>query len=140
MKEILNILKDANLKITPQRIVVLQAVLQLDHPTVDQILKRVGQKNPSISQGTVYKTLQTLVEKGIIERVKTDTGKMRYDAVQGNHHHLYSIDSERIDDYSDSELDDLLEKYFERKKIPGFEVLNVRLQITGEFNDEKNRK
>ncbi len=140
MKEILNILKDSNLKVTPQRIVVLQAVLQLDHPTVDQILKRVGQKNPSISQGTVYKTLQTLVDKGIIERVKTDTGKMRYDTVQGNHHHLYSIDSERIADYSDNELDDLLKKYFERKKIPGFEILNIRLQITGKFNTEKNRK
>mgnify|MGYP006290755463 CR=1 FL=1 len=140
MKKILNILKDSNLKITPQRVVVLQAVLQLDHPTVDQILKRVGQKNPSISQGTVYKTLQTLVDKGIIERVKTDTGKMRYDTVQGNHHHLYSIDSERIADYSDNELDDLLKKYFERKKIPGFEILNVRLQITGKFSNEKNRK
>ena len=140
MKKILNILKDSNLKVTPQRIVVLQAVLQLDHPTVDQILKRVGQKNPSISQGTVYKTLQTLVDKGIIERVKTDTGKMRYDTVQGNHHHLYSIDSERIADYSDNELDDLLKKYFERKKIPGFEILNVRLQITGKFSNEKNRK
>lgn len=135
MKETLNILKDAKLKVTPQRIVVLDTLMRMDHPTVDQIIGKVVKLHPNISQGTVYKTLQTLVDKGIIKKVKTDTGKMRYDAVQVAHHHLYSRNSDRIDDYVDRELDILLSNYFAEKQIPGFEIEDIRLQISGCFQD-----
>jgi Fur family peroxide stress response transcriptional regulator len=137
MTDILKILKDAGLKITPQRMVVMETLLRMDHPTVDQITGEVVRLHPNISQGTVYKTLQTLVEKGIIKKVKSESGKMRYDAVQGTHHHLYSHNSDRIDDYVDRELDNLLTRYFEKNQIPGFDIQDIKLQITGRFDSSK---
>ncbi|MDZ7623839.1 MAG: hypothetical protein U5J96_05250 [Ignavibacteriaceae bacterium] len=62
---------------------------------------------------------------------------MRYDAILDNHHHLYYKDTERIEDFFDDELDNLIDKYFRKEKIPNFEVKDLKLQIIGTFNNKK---
>ena len=129
------------LKITPQRLAILEAIIILNnHPTADQILEYIRRNHPNIATGTIYKVLDTLSEKGLIRKVKTDRDVMRYDAVLEKHHHLYCADSDRIEDYYDEELNNILEKYFSRKEIPGLEVKDIRLQISGRFETEKNAK
>ncbi|HUW93762.1 MAG TPA: transcriptional repressor, partial [Bacteroidales bacterium] len=77
-----NKLKGCELNVTPQRIAVLEAVVKLnDHPTADEVSQFIRRNHPNIATGTVYKTLDTLVEKGILRRVKTERGILRYDAV-----------------------------------------------------------
>jgi Fur family peroxide stress response transcriptional regulator len=61
---------------------------------------------------------------------------MRYDAVMERHHHLYCSESDRIEDFVDPELNQIVEKYFKKKKIPYFEIEDVRLQIIGKFLDD----
>ena len=61
---------------------------------------------------------------------------MRYDAVMESHHHLYYSDSDRIEDFVDTELNEMIEKYFENKKIPGFKIEDVRLQIIGKSSKD----
>ena len=58
---------------------------------------------------------------------------MRYDAVMERHHHLYCSESDRIEDYENEELNEMLEKYFEKKKIPDFNIEDIKLQIIGKF-------
>jgi Fur family peroxide stress response transcriptional regulator len=58
---------------------------------------------------------------------------MRYDPILEKHHHLYCAESERIEDYFDDELNDMLKEYFERKQIPGFTIDDIKLQIIGKF-------
>jgi len=60
---------------------------------------------------------------------------MRFDAMREKHHHLYSSDSDRIDDYYDDELDQVLSDFFALKKIPGFSIEEVKLQIIGKFQN-----
>ena len=60
---------------------------------------------------------------------------MRYDALMEKHHHLYCTASERIEDFEDPELDKLLIDYFNEKKIKGFKVKDITLQINGKFNN-----
>jgi len=132
-------LKDSNLKVTPQRIAVLEALDKLkDHPTADKIKEYVVKNNPNIAVGTIYKTLETFDEKGLVKRVKTDKDIMRYDAILDNHHHLYCEDTERIEDFFDDKLNAMLEEYFKKKKIPNFKVKDIKLQIIGTFNNKKN--
>jgi Fur family peroxide stress response transcriptional regulator len=127
-------LKEQGLKITPQRLAVLEAVNLLhDHPTADEVGQYIRKKYPNIGTGTVYKTLDTLVEKGIIRRVKTERGLLRYDPITTSHHHLYCAVSERIEDYYDEELTNMLEDYFRKRKIKGFDIEEIRLQIIGRF-------
>jgi Fur family peroxide stress response transcriptional regulator len=89
---------------------------------------------PGIGKGTVYHILDTLSMNKIISRVKTDNDIMRYDGITESHHHLYCSECDTIEDYFDADLDELLRLYFKDKKIPGFELENVVLQIRGTFN------
>ncbi len=128
----------AGLKVTPQRLVVLEAVTKLgDHPTAERIIDFIKQNHPNIAIGTVYKTLDTFVEKEIIEKVKTDKDIMRYDAILEKHHHLYCIKSDRIEDYYDDELNQILKDYFEKKNIKDFKIEDIKLQIIGNFLNNK---
>lgn len=132
-------LKDNNLKVTPQRIAVLEALNNLkDHPTADKIKEYVVKNHPNVAVGTIYKTLETFVEKGLVKKVKTDKDVMRYDAILDKHHHLYCENTERIEDFFDDQLNEILEKYFKKKKIPNFKVKDIKLQIIGTFNSKKN--
>ncbi len=120
------------MKVTPQRKIILEILFEMkNHPTADMIIREVTLREPDISQGTVYKTLDLLVEKGIIHKIKTDRDVMRYDPFTARHHHLYVHATDEIRDYEDEELNRLLEAYFSRKSIPGFRVEDFRLEIIG---------
>lgn len=120
---------------TPQRVSILEAIYQLDnHPTAEHIIKQIRRKHPRIATGTVYKVLETLVERGIISRVKTDRDVMRYDGLFERHHHLYCSTCDLIEDYHDRELDRLLLEYFKEKRVEGFEVEEFVVQIKGKFD------
>jgi Fur family peroxide stress response transcriptional regulator len=137
-KDLIKKLTDIGLKITPQRLSVIDALIRLkNHPGAETIIENIRKKHPNISPATIYKTLELFVSKGIIRKVKTDSELMRYDAVQERHHHLYCADSDRIEDYYDNDLDIILSEYFKKKNIPGFNVTEFKLQITGRFNRGK---
>jgi Fur family transcriptional regulator, peroxide stress response regulator len=130
-------LKDCGLKVTPQRIAVFDAALNLNnHPTTDNIVEFIKANHPNIATGTVYKTLETLVKCGLILKVKTDNDIMRYDAIREHHHHLYCSDSNRIEDFYDENLDIIIHNYIKEINIPNFKIIDVRLQIIGKFTDK----
>ncbi len=132
-------LSDKGLKITPQRIAVYEAALQLkNHPTAENIIDHVWKHYPNIAIGTVYKVLDTLCEKKLISRIHTDRDVMRYDAVTEVHHHLYSEESNRIEDFFDSGLDELLRDYFKKKQIPDFEISEIKIHISGIFSGSRD--
>ena len=139
--EVIETLTDCGLKITPQRIAVLDALVILqNHPTAENVIDYIKSKHPNIATGTVYKTLDTFVNKNIIKRVKTDDDIMRYDAIKERHHHLYCAESNRIEDFYDDDLYDILDNYLKKKKIPHFTIDDIKLQIIGRFTDKNGNK
>lgn len=125
-----------NLKVTPQRVAVLEAIIILaNHPTAENIRQFLKKKHPHIAMGTIYNVLEVLVEKGIIKKVKTDKDIMRYDALTEHHHHLYCIESDRIEDYFDEDLNNAIVEFFKQKNIPNFKIDDIKLQIIGKFSD-----
>lgn len=129
-------LKHKGLKITPQRIAIYEAVLKLkNHPTAENIIDYIKKNHPNISVGTVYKVLDSLVENDLLKKVKNEKDVMRYDAIMQRHHHLYCSETDRIEDFDDPELDKIITEYFSKKKIKGFTIKDISLQITGEFKN-----
>ena len=134
--EIKKKLKDNGFKVTPQRVTVFEALTSLNHPTADQVMVYVRRNHPGVATGTVYHILESFVERGLIRKVKTDRDIMRYDAIAENHHHLYCASCDVIVDYFDEELDELLDNYFKKKRIPNFSVSDMKLQIVGKFTND----
>ena len=133
-KTAINILTDKGLRVTPQRVAVLDILLNLNnHPTIEYITEFLRIDFPRISDSTVYNILDTFVKNGIINRVKTENGIIRFDPVTDKHHHLYSSDSEQIEDFFDAELDKLLNDYFRKKQFPNFKIEDIRVHIKGIF-------
>jgi len=136
--EIKDKLVNKGLKITPQRIAILEAIIKLNnHPTAENIIEYIRKNHPNIATATVYKVLDALAENNLIMKVKTDRDFMRYDAIIETHHHLYCSDSDRIEDYHDDDLNKMLERYFKEKEIQGFKIEDIKLQIIGKFTNEK---
>lgn len=136
--EIRNKLIEKELKVTPQRIAILEAIIKLNnHPTAENIIDYIRNNHPNIATATVYKVLDALASNELIKKVKTERDVMRYDAVMESHHHLYCSESDRIEDYTDNELNELLEKYFKTKGIPDFKIEDIKLQIIGKFTKTK---
>lgn len=136
MKNIRQILTENGLKVTPQRVAVYEAISRMNnHPNAEAIIDFIKKQYPNIAIGTVYNTLETFAQKGIINRIKTNGDVMRYDALMHRHHHLYSTDSRRIEDYYDEELNQYLQEFIQKRDIPNFTIEDVNVQIVGRFTD-----
>ncbi len=140
-KQISEKLQRKGLRITPQRIAVLEVIYNTkDHPSADKIIGLIRKTHPNIATGTIYKVLDTLVDQNLIRKVNTDKNLMRYDSIKEKHHHLFSLEADTIEDYYDKELDKMLAKYFRKRKIPNFKIKDIELQIYGKFKSKNSNK
>lgn len=133
-------LKDAGLKATQQRIVILSTLFEhLGHPSSEEVYNHVKKVNPSISLGTVYKTLECLVDAGLIHKVATSDGLMRYDGETAAHNHIYVTNTDEIIDFKDDSLRKLINRYMDDKEIKNLKVRKICLRIEGEKIDLKRK-
>ena len=88
-EEVIQILKDKGLRVTPQRFSVYANLLsRSDHPTAEQILQDLNKDFPVTSQATIYSSLQALKEVGLIKEVLLEESASRYEANMQPHHHF----------------------------------------------------
>ncbi len=121
------------MKITPQRIAVLQALMDnRHHPTADDLIKIIWKVHSNISAGTVYQILNTLVSKKVIGKIETVDNVVRYDPSTEKHYHLYLNDMHEIVDIFDDELSGIIMDYLAKNKEFGnINIEDVKIQIIG---------
>ncbi len=130
-------LQESGLKVTQQRLVILQAIKErADHPWVEQIYEDIVAANPTISLATVYKTLETLAEHGLIKRVASTDGQKRYDPKVENHGHINCLNTREIIDYYDQELHALIYEFFKKKKVGNLKIKNISVEINADKIDQ----
>lgn len=120
---ITKLLEEAGIKATAQRIAVCQYVLgPADHPTAEEVKSAVDQVFPKISLATVYNTLNTLVEAGLLKAVKSpDSDKVLFDFNTKDHYHFVDGESGRLIDL-DPMLVDIQHSLPEEFKVDSVEV------------------
>ncbi|MBD3225298.1 MAG: transcriptional repressor [Caldithrix sp.] len=97
-----------NLKVTPQRMAIFQALVQDgSHPNPEIIYNRVRAKHPTISFATVYKTLETFEKFGLITRVTRLHDTVRYDPEIEPHHHIICVKCRKVINLFDEGLNNL---------------------------------
>ena len=112
-------------KPTPQRVVIADYLLHThSHPTADEVLSAVSEALPvALSRATVYNTLNTLKESGVIKEVLTEPGRVRYDANVSHHHHFVDVKTGRIVDIPADKVEAIGELLGDQYKVHGFQVL-----------------
>ncbi len=83
-------LQDLGYRLTPQRMMILEAVLESeDHVTAEELYEQVRKKYPHISFSTVYRTMELLRESGFVTQTDLGGGRVQYHPVdKATHHHL----------------------------------------------------
>ena len=82
-------LKRKGVRPSYQRIKVLEYLRQNGgHPTVDEIYRALRPAIPSLSKVTIYNTLRTFVEVGLLQAVEIDESEKRYDIAVNTHGHF----------------------------------------------------
>jgi Fur family peroxide stress response transcriptional regulator len=94
------ICRKEGLKITHQRLEIFKELLNShDHPTVEKLYQRLLPKLPTISLDTVYRTLTTLEQHGLIVRVETGESQARFEGKMEEHHHAICKKCGEITDF-----------------------------------------
>jgi Fur family peroxide stress response transcriptional regulator len=82
-------LKEAGLKLTPQRLALIEILKDSkNHPSADMIYEELKKKYPMVSFSTVYNILNVLKKIGEIEELAISENKVYYDPNTDPHHHF----------------------------------------------------
>lgn len=132
LDEILAELSKGGFRITRARRSIIEVLLGSPLPlSAEGLLEALEVRKVPANKTTVYRELQFLKERGIVQEIQFlhERGK-RYEVVFGSHHHhLICMGCKRVEDV---ELEGELEKY-EREimRSRGFKVLNHTLEFMG---------
>jgi len=89
MQNLDKILKNKNLKITEQRLAVLQIISQYLKPlSIQDIFDKIDKKNLNVDKVTIYRIIDKFLEKQIVRQIDFHDNKIRYELNNDHHHHL----------------------------------------------------
>jgi Fur family ferric uptake transcriptional regulator len=124
-------LANENLKMTPQRRVILDTLLRKnDHLSSEELYALVKKRDASIGQATVYRTLKLLSDSGLIEPLDFADGVTRYEPCYGKDHHDHLI-CEKCGKNIEI-MDEVIERRQEQlAKEHGFTLLRHKMYLYG---------
>ncbi|MDI9495448.1 MAG: transcriptional repressor [Bacillota bacterium] len=100
LNELSNELKKKNIRLTHQRLKILEYLYNAKtHPTVEEIYSALKKEVPSLSKTTIYNTLNYLSELNIIKSLIIDENEARFDGVTDNHGHFKCSKCGKIYDF-----------------------------------------
>ena len=111
------ILQEHGYRLTPQRIMVLDAISDSNgHISAEEIFTQVRARYPYANISTVYRTLELLKQLALVTETDFGEGRVRYHAIdKGHHHHLICRNCGRTVDLDEALLypvrDELLHQY-----------------------------
>lgn len=122
--EVEHLLSSKGLRPTAQRMVIADFLLHThSHPTADEVLAAVEKSLPcALSRATVYNTLNSLVDAGVIREVLTDPGKTRYDANISEHHHFVDSKTGQVLDVPGELVPKLKECLGSKYKVHSYQI------------------
>lgn len=104
-------LRERRLPVTRQRLAVAGAIFNsADHPSVDELHRRVRASGADIGTATLYRTVLVLVESGLVRERDFGEGKKRYEAVDEAtaHDHLICERCGRVVEFANDRLERML--------------------------------
>ncbi len=131
VEKIESFLKQKQIKLTDERKLIIDEMLASQrHFEPEELWEHLRQKGKRVSRATVYRTLELLIEGGLVKKVCLGEHCFRYEHILGrkNHSHMVCLKCGTLIEFFDEAID-------QRQKLlsqeQGFEVLSRCFQIFG---------
>jgi Fur family peroxide stress response transcriptional regulator len=123
------ILRRSGLRSTPQRVAIVREVFSRSHPTVGEVFESVRRQFPTIGLATVYNTLRTMTERGLVSELPFSSA-MRFDSNMRPHANLVCRRCGCIEDveFAPEDLNTMLEHV---ARAAGFAPEGQRFDVYG---------
>ncbi len=129
--------KSVGIRMTGQRQLIIKVLENSkDHPDVETLFERANKIDNKVSIATVYRTVRTLQNAGILEKLEFNDGRSRFeDAVRKHHDHLIDLDTGKVIEFFDEEIEQIQTKI--AKKL-GYKLIGHKLELYGKKNDRND--
>jgi len=101
----ITVARGEGVKLTHQRIEIFRELAgREDHPDAETLFRAVGERLPTVSLDTVYRTLWLLHDLGLVATLGPRREAIRFDVNVDRHHHYVCVRCGLIRDFESDEL------------------------------------
>jgi len=136
------ILKENKIKKTLARTAILDILKKIRKPIdVGEIIKRLESIKIKVDKVTVFRNINLLLKKGLVEKVELNEGKYRYEiASLPHHHHLVCSSCGNINDIESDSLHNEIDKISKIvNKNFNFRIEDHKIEFFGKCKKCKNK-
>jgi Fe2+ or Zn2+ uptake regulation protein len=109
------LLQAHKLKATPGRLLILSMFFENDlHLSAEEIYKSI--KTKKINFATVYRTLSSLLDAGIIKEANLSKSAVFYELADSHHHHIICSSCGDVENFDMCGIEDIEKKILSRTK------------------------
>jgi Fur family ferric uptake transcriptional regulator len=114
-KETAVVIREAGHKVTPQRVLILSAVRHAgEHVRAPQIIDELHESHPYIDASTVYRTLASATDMGLVSETNMGAGESEFEWIgKDRHHHVICRSCGEVTSLDNSYLDGLATLLYE---------------------------
>ena len=127
MKSLTELLKNHQLKVTPQRLKIIKILKEYGHLNIDELYNKMLKEFPSVSLATIYKNINQMIDNKIIQEVKLPQTKSVYELIKEPHLHMICNVCLKVEDII-IETDKIVEK---AEKISNYKVEDSFITLRG---------
>jgi len=139
MDQLNELLREHNIRITPQRKAILKILNDcrghhLETENIYELLAIRGDKTKKVGLATVYRTMELFEKIGLVSRLSMENSPTRYELIIHDglrHHHLICLKCGQVQEIEDSLTEDLKMQVLKDK---GFQVADRPMKIYGYCN------
>ncbi len=121
------LLKEHELKATPQRLKIISMLHTHGHISIEDLYNEMRKEFPSVSLATIYKNINQMIQSGLVQEVKLPSQKPVYELVKEPHLHMVCDKCHKIEDIVIG-TEKIIE---EAEKISGYKILESFITLRG---------
>lgn len=92
------ILRENEMKVTPQRMAIVKELQMHGHLSIDELYEKIIKQFPSISLATLYKNLNAMNETNFTQEVKLPNQKSKFELTKEIHSHMLCQNCGKVED------------------------------------------
>ena len=127
MKGTAELLKEHELKVTPQRLKIISMLEKHGHSNIEDLYREMLKEFPSVSLATIYKNINQMIENGLVQEVKLPRTKSVYELIKEPHLHMVCDKCHKVEDIVIG-AEKIIE---EAEKLSGYKIKESFITLRG---------